>query len=77
MPTKLYYAIGVLGVAYISDRINTHKLRTSNRRISELNNQLADMVIESETRVTYLAMLLDEHEIELSEFDRIALYAAM
>jgi hypothetical protein len=77
MPTKLYYAIGVLVAAHISDRITTHKLRTTNHHIRELNTQLVDVAVDSEQRVLYLAMLLDEHEIELSEFDKIALFAAM
>lgn len=72
-PVKLYYALAVLAAANIADLYLMHKLKKTNREIAEINQTLADMVIESEARVLYLAQLLDQHEIDLDEFDLIAL----
>jgi len=39
----------------------------------DANRQLVDMVKTSEKRVAYLAVLMGEHNVELEEFDLIAL----
>lgn len=42
-------------------------------KINEINKTLSEMHQEAELRVVYMARLLEEHGIELDEFDIIAL----
>lgn len=64
---------GVLMLALAYDYRIATKNRTKYAAILEENNHLKDHILHAQFMVGYLAKKLEEHEIEIDEFDMIVL----
>lgn len=81
MPDKFKIATAVLAAVVAYDaHINLHRIKPaakrlfeSNDSLHEMNSNLAELLQESYARSAYLASVIDKHEIELDDFDKIAI----
>jgi hypothetical protein len=73
MLSKAHLIFTTVAVSAVCDAYLMRKLKRANHHLNETNIKLANMVIDAETRVTYLCHMIDEHDVEFTEFDLIAL----
>lgn len=77
MPYKSHVAIAVLVAALAVDKYKMRKLKKSHDVLEEITEIFGQMVRDSDTRMAYLVNLIDRSDIELSEFDLIAISNAI
>lgn len=70
---KFKITTAILGAGYIYDLYIGHKMKTRACEIVDENTTLRELLAESHLRAEYLASMIDKHEIELDEFDKIAI----
>lgn len=74
---KFKITTAILAAGYVYDLYIARKIKTRACEIVDENTTLRDLLAESHKRAEYLASMIDKHEIEIDEFDAIAIMHPM
>lgn len=73
MPTKLQIASAFLAVAAVTDLVQSIRTYAAGKALIKENESLARDLAQAGNLIAYLAQMMEDHEIELDEFDLIAI----